>query len=180
MEIIGLLIGLLGIILVFETPRRWIASLFTRKRNRQTSPILAKSEPISPHSLLLYVSSSPEVTALDQDIAALRAAPLAPFEGDGTWLYDKVKALNIATVGELETLVDRHAADAKALAHAFAESGPVHRAHGLDLVLQIEAISRYGKDWYKKFLEPLTLTSAGEGYANDLHEFYQAVRRARA
>jgi len=180
MELIVLLATLAGLVLLFETPRQWVARLFTPKRSNKAASVLSKQEAISSHSLLLYLTSSPESVALDQAIADEHRAPLAPFVGDGTWLLDKVRALNIATIGELDELVKRHAGEAKALSHAFAEKPATHRAYGLDLVLQIEAMNRYGHDWYKLFLKPLSLTSASEGYADDLYEFHQAILRARA
>lgn len=179
MEVIGLLLTVLGLIFLFETPRQWVADLFTQKSSNDNVPILSNNEPLSPHSLLLYVSSSSRAAALDQTIADQSKTAPAPFTGDGMSLYEKIKALEIATIGELDDLVRNHAEDARALAHAFTASKEVESSYGLELVIEIEAIRRYGCDWYYRFLEPLRLTSASKGYASDLHKFYEAIRRAR-
>ena len=148
MEIVGLIIASLGVLIVFDTPRKWIAAQFSRKRVNQTRPSLAEDEPTSLHAIILYVNSSAKPLNLDNDIALATSSTVDPFVGDGRWLLDMVSALSISTMGQLDELVARHTPHAKLLAHAIlSEHQKIRRGHGLSLVLEIEAMQRYGSDW---------------------------------
>jgi hypothetical protein len=181
MEIVGLIIALLGIVIVFDTPRKWIATQFSRKKANPTGPSLADDEPTSLHAIILYVNSSAKPLNLDNDIALNTSSTVDPFVGDGRWLHDMVTALNICTMGQLDELVAQHTPHAKLLAHAIlSEHQKIRRGHGLSLVLEIEAMQRYGSEWYEKFIKSLKLTSSSKGFADEMYSFYTTVRRSRA
>src|SRR6478672_3677172 len=155
MEILALVVALLGLFVVFETPRNWIARLFQRATGTKPKHQLARAEPISIQSVVLFISTDVKSLALDQEIADASNTTVAPFVGDGKWLTDKVGALGVSNIGQLQELLGRHAKHACMLAHAFAERPAVSRGHGLDLALQMEAMQRYGSDWHGKFIAPL-------------------------
>lgn len=180
MEIAGLIIALLGILIVFDTPRKWIATQFSRRKARPSGPSLAEDEPTSLHAVILYVNSSAKPLVLDNDIALATSSTVDPFVGDGRWLLEMVTELNISTMGQLDELVARHTQHARLLAHAInSEHKKIRRGHGLSLVLEIEAMQRYGSEWYEKFIKPLKMTSSSKGFADEMYSFYMTVRRSR-
>lgn len=180
MEIVGVIIALLGILVVFDTPRKWIAIQFSRRKESPAGLSLAEDEPTSLHAVILYVNSSAKPLNLDKDIALATNSTVDPFVGDGRWLLDMVTALNISTMGQLDGLVARHTPHARLLAHAMlSEHQKIRRGHGLSLVLEIEAMQRYGSEWYEKFIKSLKMTSSSKGFADEVYSFYMTVQRSR-
>lgn len=131
--------------------------------------------PVSPSSLGAYVHASYRSRALDKAIAEDFGLTLKPSDSDWQFLQEEIQALGLETIDQLDRLVAKHQSNAQLLARTFNPTESITFSHGLQLVLEIEAMKRFGADWYAKHLKNLQLTSTGPGYANDLWSYYQQV-----
>jgi hypothetical protein len=113
---------------------------------------------------------------LDKAIAEDFGLTLKPSDSDWQFLFEQIQSLGLKTIYQLDHLVAKHQRNARLLARTFQPSESVTFSQGLQLVLEIEAMERFGSDWYAKHLKELQLTSTGEGYAQDLWSYYQQVK----
>lgn len=149
-----------------------IRSLATLKRRVFGAP----KAPINPSSLSAYVHTNPQSRDLDKLIAEDFGLLLKPSDSDWQFLYEQTQVLGLRTIHQLDRLVAKHQRNARLLARNFRPSENIEFSHGLQLVLEIEAMERFGPDWYAKHLQSLQLTSTGQGYADDLWSYYQQVK----
>ena len=136
----------------------------------------APKAPINPSSISAYVHTNPRSRDLDKAIAEDFGLTLKPSDSDWQFLYEQIQSLGLKTIRQLDRLVAKHQSNARLLARTFRPSDSIEFSHGLQLVLEIEAMERFGSDWYVKHLKDLRLTSTGEGYAKDLWSYYQQVK----
>ena len=132
--------------------------------------------PLNPSSISAYVHTSPRSRDLDLAIAGDFNLPLERSDSDCEYLMEEVKALGLENVQQLDRLGAKHSGHARLLARTFRPSGSVAQAFGLQLVLEIEAMERFGADWYDKYLSGLSLTSTDKGFAKSLWSYYQQVK----
>jgi len=136
----------------------------------------APKAPINPSSISAYVHTNPRSRDLDKAIAEDFGLALKPSDSDWEFLYEQTQSLGLTTIHQLDRLVAKHQRNARLLARTFRPTDSITFSHGLQLVLEIEAMERFGADWYAKHLKGLQLTSTGEGYAKDLWSYYQQVK----
>lgn len=136
----------------------------------------ASKAPITPSSISAYVHTNPRSRDLDKAIAEDFGLSLKPSDSDWQFLYEEIQSLGIKTIHQLDRLVSKHQCYARLLARTFSPTDNITFSHGIQLVLEIEAMDRFGSDWYAKHLKGLRLTSTGEGYAKDLWSYYQQVK----
>lgn len=136
----------------------------------------APKAPINPSSISAYVHTNPRSRDLDKAIAEDFGLSLKPSDSDWQFLYEQIQSLGITSIQQLDRLVAKHQHNARLLARTFRPTDSITFSHGLQLVLEIEAMERFGTDWYAKYLKGLRLTSTGEGYAKDLWSYYQQVK----
>ena len=182
MELLGVALAILGIVFAFETPR----NAFLRSIGLSGSNSIhrffyrAPKQEITTSSVILYIRTSPTSLGLDQSIAMDQRAQLKHFQGDGQWLVEKIKALGIADIRQLDRIVRQHSYSARLLAHAFEQERTATQGDGLSHALEIEAMNRFDSTWYDNYLAKLTLTSTGPGYATTVLEFYKTITDASA
>jgi hypothetical protein len=152
--------------------------LWSKAKERRMSPKfdLAPNAPVNPSSIMVYINSSQRLRSLERVIAADLEATLVPRESDWQWIFEQTEALGIQTIRNLDGLVEKHGHHARILARVFQPREKLPMAHGLGLVLEIEAMERFGDDWYDRFLKGLKFTSTGRGFAKDLLADYLRIK----
>ena len=185
MEILGVVLALAGLAFAFETPRKAFVKIFSLDRFKSTRSKQAKSDfaalnlPITSSSIILYLKTSSNSLDLDNQIASDQGSEPKDLSGDGKWLIESIEKLGITKISELDEIVRKHSTNARLLAHAFDRSKSPSLGDGIVLVLEIEAMDRFGSAWYENYLSKLNLSSTGPGYASDLLEFYETIRQIR-
>ena len=149
-----------------------LPSLATMRRRLFGAP----KAPINTSSISSYVHTNPRSRDLDKAIAEDFGLTLKPSDTDWQFLYEQIQSLGLKTIRQLDRLVAKHQRNARLLARTFRPTDSIEFSHGLQLVLDIEAMERFGSDWYVKHLKDLRLTSTGEAYAKDLWSYYQQVK----
>ena len=132
--------------------------------------------PVNPSSIMVYINSSKRLRSLERAIAADLEATLVPRQSDWKWIFEQTEALGITTIRALDSLVAKHGAQARILARVFQPDEKLPMAHGLGLVLEIEAMEQFGDAWYDRFLKGLKYTSTGRGFATDLLADYRRIK----
>ncbi|MET4569823.1 hypothetical protein [Rhodanobacter soli] len=181
MEFLGLALAILGLLFAFEVPRNTFLEA-VGLRNRTSPSWLSRTvyriprRSITSSSVILYLRTSPTSLRLDQQIASDQKATLKHFSGDGKWLVEKIIALGISDTQTLDGVVKKNSNYSRLLAHAFEQERTATQGDGISHALEIEAMERFGSEWYKKYLSTLQLTSTGPGYAADILEFYKTIK----
>lgn len=132
--------------------------------------------PIYPSSISAYVHTNPRSRRLDQAIATDFGLALKRIDSDWEFLYEETQSLGLKNIRQLDKLVAKHRRTARLLAQTSWSPDSIRFSDGLQLVLEIEAMERFGADWYTKHLKGLKHSSTGEGYAKELWGDYQQVK----
>ena len=136
----------------------------------------APKAPLNPSSIAAYVHASPRSRDLDKAIAEDFDLPLKHSDGDCQYLVEETQALDLGTVQQLDRLVAKHSSNARLLARTFRPAKSIEQAYGIELVLEIEAMERFGSNWYAEHLSRLKHTSTSKAHADDLWSYYQQVK----
>lgn len=126
-------------------------------------------------SIGAYVNTSHRSRSLDMAIADDFGATVARTSSDWEWLRELATAVGVKTVRDLDRLVKKHFTHARLLSRSFQATDTIETAHGVQLVLDIEAMRQKGLDGFIELLGSLKLTSAGAGFAKNLWNDYQTI-----
>lgn len=139
--------------------------------------VRAPKAPLTPSSIGAYINTHPRPRSLDKTIADDFGATVERINSDWEWLRELAEAVGVMTVRDLDRLVKKHFRAARRLARSFQATDTISTAHGVQLVLDIEAMDRKGLDGFITMLGGLKLTSACAGFAKDLWNDYQKIAK---
>lgn len=163
--------GIAAGLYLYVEARKWPILGQLRAKLRRTPAV-----PISTRSLAGYAVTAPSPRALDELIAKDHGIALREPDTDWHYLHEQALLLEIKTTRELEAIVRKHRKVARILARHLHFKTRLVRGEAVELCMHCEAMSRYGDNWYDKFLGKLRNTSAGRQYAEDLLADYRDAK----
>ena len=135
----------------------------------------ASAAPVSAGALFAYASAHPRPLDLIHALAKRRHLEVAAMDGEAISLEEKVKALGIATIRELDDLLRIHGEASSRLCDYLRPEGAVDSGFILGRLFEVVAIERGGEAGIVSFCESLKFSTGGASWAKEIYRYYQEV-----
>jgi len=135
----------------------------------------APAAPVSPAALFAYASAHPRPLDLIHAIAKRRRLEVIAMDGGSICLQEKVVALGIATIRELDDLLRVHGDASSRLCDYLRPEGALDSSFILGRLFEIVAIERGGEAGIVSFCESLRYSTGGASWAKEIYRYYQEV-----
>lgn len=132
--------------------------------------------PLDRTCLFRYVHSSKRLAHYDQMVAGFNMKPLSSYDTDGEQFLEKARYLGVATIADLDRIIESLGDNAVRLASAAKIQGDVMRGSFLYFLFDLLACRLPTLEDHEAYYASLKRSSSDGGYAQEMRDSYAQIK----